>query len=255
MAVVDRDRDYSIGSFQLGRSSTMSLAKHLSLAFCGLIVCATTAGVTHAQRGGGGGRGGLGGQQTRTRFELATLPEVQADLKLNDEQKTLAADQLAKQREKRAALAPAGGGGGGGGAGFAAMQAEITKMNTELDAAFVAKLDDAQKSRMHGLIAQVNGAAALLDPDIAKALDVNEEQLGKLKSANDANRTARREAMQGFQDMSPEQRTEAIAKLTASESKSLMGLMTEAQVKKLEALKGAALTIDQTPLRPTRRPQ
>ncbi len=240
----------------------MSLAKHLSLAFCGLLVCATTAEVTYAQRGGaggGGGRGGFGGQQTRTRFELATLPEVQADLKLNDEQKKLAADQLAKQREKRAALVPAGGagggGGGGGGAGFAAMQAEITKINTELEAAFVAKLDDAQKSRMHGLIVQVNGAAALLDPDIAKALDVNEEQLGKLKSANDANRTARREAMQGFQDMSPEQRTEATAKLTATESKSLMGLLTEAQVKKLETLKGAALTIDQTPLRPTRRPQ
>ncbi len=235
----------------------MSLAKHLSLAFCGLLVCATTAEVTYAQRGGagGGGRGGFGGQQTRTRFELATLPEVQADLKLNEEQKKLAADQLAKQREKRAALAPAGGGGGGGGAGFAAMQTEITKINTELETAFVAKLDDAQKSRMHGLIVQVNGAAALLDPDIAKALDVNEEQLGKLKSANDANRTARREAMQGFQDMSPEQRTEATAKLTATESKSLMGLLTEAQVKKLETLKGAALTIDQTPLRPTRRPQ
>ena len=102
---------------------------------------------------------GFGGQQTRTRFELATLPEVQADLKLNDDQKKLAADQLAKQREKRAALVPAGGAGGGGGggaggAGFAAMQTEITKMNTELEAAFVAKLDDAQKSRMHGLIAQ-----------------------------------------------------------------------------------------------------
>ncbi len=235
----------------------MSLAKHLSLAFCGLLVCATTAEVTYAQRGGagGGGRGGFGGQQTRTRFELATLPEVQADLKLNEEQKKLAADQLAKQREKRAALAPAGGGGGGGGAGFAAMQTEITKINTELETAFVAKLDDAQKSRMHGLIVQVNGAAALLDPDIAKALDVNEEQLGKLKSANDANRTARREAMQGFQDMSPEQRTEAMAKLTATESKSLMGLLTEAQVKKLETLKGAALTIDQTPLRPARRVQ
>ncbi len=242
----------------------MSLAKHLSLAFCGLLVCAATAEVTYAQRGGaggggGGGRGGFGGQQTRTRFELATLPEVQADLKLNEEQKKLAADQLGKQREKRAALVPAGGagggGGGGGGAGFAAMQAEITKINTELEAAFVAKLDDAQKSRMHGLIVQVNGAAALLDPDIAKALDVNEEQLGKLKSANDANRTARREAMAGFQDMSPEQRTEAMAKLTATESKSLMGLLTEAQVKKLETLKGAALTIDQTPLRPARRAQ
>ena len=89
----------------------MLLARRLSWAFCGLLVCATTAEVTYAQ--GGGGRGGFGGgQQTRARFELATLPEVQADLKLNDEQKKLATDQLATQREKRASLAPAGGGGG-----------------------------------------------------------------------------------------------------------------------------------------------
>ena len=85
----------------------MLLVRQLSWAFCGLLICATSAEVTYAQ--GGGGRGGYGGQQSRTRFELATVPEVQSDLKLNDEQKKFATDQLAKMREKRAA---AGGGGG-----------------------------------------------------------------------------------------------------------------------------------------------
>lgn len=228
----------------------MLLARQLSWAFCGLVICTTSAEVTYAQ--GGGGRGGFGGQQSRTRFELSTLPEVQADLKLNDEQKKLAADQLAKMREKRAAAA---GGGAAGGAGGQAMRAEMTKMNTELDAAFVGKLDDAQKSRLNGLIAQVNGASALLDPAIAKAMELGDELVGKLKSVNDSNQAARREAMAGFQDMSQEQRTEAMAKLTGIESKSLMGLLSEAQVKKLESLKGAALTIDQAPLRPARRAQ
>jgi len=225
----------------------MLLVRQLSWAFCGLLICATSAEVTYAQ--GGGGRGGYGGQQSRTRFELATLPEVQSDLKLNDEQKKFATDQLAKMREKRAA---AGGGGGGGGQ---SARTEMAKMSAEMDAAFVGKLDEAQKSRFNGLIAQVNGASALLDPAIAKAMDLGDELAGKLKSANDSNQSARREAMSGFQDKSPEQRTEAIAKLTASESKSLMGLLSEAQVKKLETLKGAALTIDQTPLRPARRAQ
>ncbi len=226
----------------------MRIARQISMAFCGLLVCATIVDVSYGQGGGGGGRG----QQTRTRFELATLPEVQADLKLNDEQKKLAADQLAKQREKRAAMAPAGGAGGGGGAGGQAMQAELTKMNMELDATFVGKLDAAQTSRMNGLIVQVNGASAVMDPAIAKSLGITEEQMGKLKSANDANRAARREAMQGGRDLKPEEREAATAKLAASESKSIMGLLTEAQIKSLETLKGAALTIDQTPLRPTR---
>lgn len=225
----------------------MLIARQISMAFCGLLVCATTVDVSYGQ-GGGGGRG----QQTRTRFELATLPEVQADLKLNDEQKKLAADQLAKQREKRAAMAPAGGAGGGGRSDWASGQAELTKMNMELDATFVGKLDDAQKSRMNGLIAQVNGASAVMDPAIAKSLGITEEQMGKLKSANDANRAARREAMQGARDLKPEELQAATAKLAASESKSMMGLLTEAQIKSLETLKGAALTIDQTPLRPTR---
>ncbi len=234
----------------------MLLAKHLSWAFCGLLVCASTAQLSYAQGGGGGGRGGFGGgQQTRARFELATLPEVQADVKLNDEQKKLATDQLAKQREKRASLMPAGGGGGGGGGGGAAMQAmmtEMTKLNTDLDATFVGKLDDAQKSRMNGLIAQVNGASSLLDSEIAKAIEVTEEQTGKLKSAVEASRTARREAMQG---VSQEDRPAAIAKLAESESKALLALLTEAQAKKFESLKGAALKIDQAPLRPARRAQ
>ena len=228
----------------------MLLARQLSWAFCGLLVCASTANISFAQGGGGGGPGGRG-QQTRARFELATLPEVQAELKLNDEQKKLATDQLAKQREKRAAMTPPGGGGGGA-AGGGAMQAEFAKMNMELDATFVGKLDDAQKSRMDGLIAQVNGASAVMDPAIAKTISITEEQMGKLKSANDANRTARREAMSGFQDKSPEERQAAMAKMAESEAKSLMGLLTEAQVKSLETLKGAALKMDQSPLRPAR---
>ena len=223
----------------------MLLARQLSWAFCGLLVVATTAEVTYAQ---GGGRGGFGGQQTRTRYELATLPEVQGELKLNDEQKKLATEQLAKMREKRAAMFQAGGGGGGQDG-----RTELAKMNTEMDAVFVEKLNDTQKSRMNGLIAQVNGGAAVLDSAIAKAMELSDELIGKLKSVNDSNQTARREAMSGFQDMSPEQRTEAFAKLTASENKSLMALLSEAQAKKLESIKGAALTIDQTPLRPARR--
>ena len=238
------------------RSVFMLRIKQLSLAFVGLLSCFSSVDFACAQ-GGGGGRGPGRGQQTRTRFELATLPEVQSELKLTEEQKKLASEQLAKLREKQAAMAPAGGGGGGGGAGGgAAMQAaraEMQKMGAELDATFSAKLDDAQKARMHGLIAQVNGAAALMDTAIAKALEITDEQTAKLKAANEANQAARREAMQGAQNMSQEERAEAMTKMAAEQTKTLMAVLTEAQTKKLETLKGAALTIDMAPLRPARR--
>jgi hypothetical protein len=223
----------------------MLLARQFSWAICGLIVCATAAEVTYAQ---GGGRRGFGGP--RTRFELATLPEVQAELKLTEEQKKMATEQLTKLREKSAAMLQGGGGGGGGGQ---AARTELAKLTADMDAAFVGKLDDTQKSRMNGLFAQVNGGAAVLDAAIAKALELNDDLIAKIKAVNDANQSARREAMQGFQDMSPEQRTEATAKLRASEDKSIMALLSEAQVKKFDSIKGAALTIDQSPLRPTRR--
>jgi len=231
-------------------------ARQLTIAFLGFLVCASTAQISNAQGGGGGGggQGGPGrGQQTRMRFELATLPEVQAELKLTDEQKKLASEQLAKQREKQAATAP--GGGGGGGAATQAARAEMLKMGAELDTLFVAKLDETQKSRMNGLIAQVNGAATLMDTAIAKELQISEEQAAKLKSVNDANQAARREATQGAQDKTPKERTAAMTKLAAEQTQALMAVLSETQAKKLEALKGSALTMDMTPLRPARRAQ
>jgi hypothetical protein len=223
----------------------MFLSRHFSLALCGLVAVAATADVAFAQRGGGGR-----GQTSRTRYELATLPEVQAELKLNDAQKKLATDLLAKQREKRASA-----GGPGGGGNWAAMQAEMAKMNAEFDAELLAKMDDTQKTRMNGLVAQANGAAALMDEAIAKAMQLNDEQVAKLKSASDANRAARREAMSGWQDMSQEDRQAAMTKLTEKENAALLATMSDEQKKKFDALKGAELKMDFTSLRPARRAQ
>ncbi|HUP80399.1 MAG TPA: hypothetical protein VM260_17725 [Pirellula sp.] len=221
----------------------MVLSRKVSLAIGSLIVLASTADVLIAQqRGGGGGRG----QTARARFELATLPEVQADLKLNDEQKKVATDLFAKQQERRAAA------GGGGGADFAALVAERAKQNAEADATFVAKLDDKQKSRLNGLIAQVNGAASLLDPAISAALQLTQDVLSKLKSVNDANGAARREAMGGLQGKSQEEITEMMSKLREKEDSALLAVVSDDQKKKYEELKGAKLTIDQTSLRGNR---
>jgi hypothetical protein len=217
----------------------MLLSRRALCFVSGLMLLALPADIALAQRGGGG----FGRTQTRARYELATLPEVQADLKLSDDQKKLASDLLAKGRER------AGGGGGGGGADFAAMMAERAKMMAEFDAQFVAKLDDAQKSRLNGLLAQVNGAASLLDTAIASAMKLSEEQNAKLKSVNDSNRSARRDAMAGFQDKSPEERQELTTKLAEKENGALLAVLSDEQKKKFEEFKGASLKIDTAPLR------
>ncbi|MEQ1827708.1 MAG: hypothetical protein ABL921_17240, partial [Pirellula sp.] len=154
-------------------------------------------------------------------------------------------DLLAKRRER----ANPGGGGGGGGGDFAAIMAEMAKLNAELDSQFIAKLDDTQKARLNGLIAQVNGAVSLLDPAISAALQLKEDQVAKLKSVNDANRTARRDALQG---KSPEEMRELVPKLTEKDNAALLASLSDDQKKKFEELKGAALTIDTTPLRGNR---
>jgi hypothetical protein len=206
------------------------------LPVCVVMSCLVVADALQAQQRGSGR-----GTQSRARYELATLPEVQADLKLDAEQKKLADELLAKGREKRQSLQQAGN--------YQAMRAEVGKLNVELDGQLSSKLDDTQKARLHGIYLQVNGPAALLDSDIAKALDLSEEQKAKLNSVNEENQAARRRAMQRGQDSSQEERRAAAEKLTADSNKAFMDVLTDDQKKKMESIKGASLTIDQTPLR------
>lgn len=213
----------------------MLILKKLTLVVCAMMAVVVTSNEASAQRGGGRG------QQTRSRFELATLPEVQSELKLNDEQKKLATDLLTKQREKRQSA--------GQGGDFRALREEMAKLNAEFDTQFVAKLDETQQTRMNGLLAQVNGAASLLDAAVAKAIGVSDEQMGKLKSVNESNQAARREAFQSFQDLGQDERRAAAAKLTEKENAALLAALDNEQKKKFEDLKGEVLTIDQAPLR------
>jgi hypothetical protein len=182
-------------------------------------------------------------QQARTRLELTSLTEVQNELKLTDEQKKLVGELLAKFREG----APANGQVDK--EARAARVKQVAKLNTEL----VEKLTDAQKTRLNGLLIQVNGAVAAIDPVIAKALQLSPDELAKLRSANQANQTARRQSADGQKDLKPKERQEAMKKLLAKEGEALMALLTEDQKKKLEELKGMPLTIDQAPLRARRK--
>ncbi|XZE19643.1 hypothetical protein SH449x_004969 [Pirellulaceae bacterium SH449] len=214
----------------------------LSMSLIGLAVATTNE--AFAQRGGGMPMG----PQAYTRFQLATLSEVQSVLGLSDDQKSAASDMTAKMREEQRASMQGGGGGGGGGDRQAAM-AKMNEMRQKMDGEFAAKLDDKQKVRMTGIMFQVVGAAALMDTELQGMLGITEDQKKGFADAQRKSREASRESMQGLRDMSPEERTEMMAKMRAESDKALLAVLNEEQKAKLEEIKGSELKVDLAPLR------
>ncbi len=222
----------------------MLRSQQFGWAACALMVLTCSMNTALAQRGGAGMR-----MQAVSRVQLATLSEVESDTKLNADQKSLAKSLKEKFDAKRAEMFTGGGGGGGN----QEARAQLTKLTTELDTEFAAKLDDAQKKRFNGLLLQVNGVSAVMDPDIAKELGLSEESQKKLKDVNQENMNARREAMQGAGG-DREAMMEAMRKLNEKSDAALLAVLSDAEKKKLEDLKGTKLEIDTAPLR-QRRPQ
>lgn len=215
----------------------MKLSK-LCFVFAALIGSFVSSNAALAQRGGM-----PMGPQQYARFQLATLPEVQADLALDDSAKKAAAEMLEKMREEQRVVMQ------GGGEDRQAAMAKVNEMRKKLDAEFTGKLDEKQKSRLTGIMVQVVGAASLMDSELQAMLGISDEQKKGLAAAQTKNREASREAMQGFRDMSPEERTEQMTKMRANADKVLMEVLTDDQKAKLEELKGAELKVDLAPLR------
>lgn len=225
----------------------------LCAAFAAVVVLSASpvSAQGRGQRGGGqrgGFGGGFGGQQTTSRLQLASLSEVQAALKLTDEQKKVAKEVLDKLNADRAELRPGGGGGGGN---FGAFQEQIAKLNSEAEAKLAEKLDDAQKKRLTEIFVQVNGTAALADKEVQKALGLNEETVKKLDEVRTANREATMAALRELgQDATPEQRREKTQSLRKEADEKLLAVLSADQKAAFEKLGGEKVEIDLSQLRP-----
>jgi len=208
----------------------------LSASLLSLLLGGSTA---MAQRGGGMPPG----PQQFARFQLATLPEVQSEIGLDDSMKKSATEMLEKMREEQRSLMQGGGGDRQGAMG------KVNQMRKKLDEEFTGKLDAKQKNRLTGIMVQVVGAASLMDSELQATLGISDEQKKLLTEAQAKNREASREAMQGARDLSPEERNEKMTKLRAEADKVLMAVLTDDQKAKMEEVKGAELKIDLAPLR------
>ncbi len=195
-------------------------------------------GQQRQERRGGRGFGGRGGGAS-----LLSIPEVQKELKLEQAQIDLIQglrnnsfnrDELRsltpEQRRER----------------FAQIRQQQEKQLAEI-------LDAKQLARLKELEIQQAGVRALQRPSVQEALRLTPAQKEQLQAASTAEREAMRQVLQGFrgnggQQVTPEQRQQAFEKMRAlgaeTETK-IMGILTDAQKKQFQALKGAPFTFPQ----------
>jgi Spy/CpxP family protein refolding chaperone len=205
-----------------------------------LLAVADTASAQQGRRGRGFG--------TVSEAQLATLDQVQTELKLTAEQKSKLTDvdeKLSSQRrelfqdsnqdnrdERREQYAKA-----------------VSEATTQVRAA----LDENQKKRLRELWIQVNGAAVLDDEEVAKELKITDDQKRELEQVADANREAAREAFQGLGELSQEQRTEKFNQLRRESEQRTLGVLTPEQREQFEKLQGKKVEIDRSQLFRRRR--
>ncbi|HUG93357.1 MAG TPA: hypothetical protein VML55_21130 [Planctomycetaceae bacterium] len=200
----------------------------------GALALAVTQFAEAQQQRGRGGRGG-----TVSQAELATLSEVQSDLKLTDEQKSKVAEINEKSAaEAREALQ------GASRENFAERREQLDKIRAEATSQLKAALDEAQQKRLREIWIQVAGTAALTDEDVAKELKLTQDQQRQI-------RQARRPGGQGGQDLSAEQRRE---RRREADQKTLAVLSAE-QKEQFESMQGKKIEVDLVPLRQQQRPQ
>jgi Spy/CpxP family protein refolding chaperone len=206
----------------------------------GLVIVAMVSQVALAQGQGRRGRGGPGGGGMfgpPTAGRLLGAKEVQDALKLNDDQKTkiekINEDSRAKVREAFQ-----------GGSPDRDKMMEVAKETSEK---INEVLDAGQQKRLVGIMIQVNGAAAVADPAVAKELNITEDQKKKLADV----RQGVRSELEKLRDDSGsrEDRMKKVQEIQDDVNKKIVAELTSEQQAQLESLKGEKVDIDMSQLR------
>jgi len=201
----------------------------------GALVTAMIAGASFAQ--GPGGRGGRGGG--RGMVGLLSMPEVQKELKLDEAQNDLL-KQLGQEMEAK------------GRAMFSMLrdlpreeqEKRISAFRADQEKKVAEILDAKQMSRLRQLDLQQSGTSALGRKDVQDALKLTAEQRQRLGSVETAARERGRAEFEkirmGGQTMNREQLGELFRKLRTESDAQMLAVLTDAQKKQFESMKGAA---------------
>jgi hypothetical protein len=160
------------------------------------LVLASVAALASAQPGGGfgGGFGGgmMGGGASIT--GLLTMPAVQTELKVTDDQKSKIQDLSSTMRDKMGEVFNAGGGPPDfqnmsqeeRQKAMGEMRKKIQGVNKELDAQAVKILTADQLDRAKQLQLQREGATALTRDEVAKKVGLKDDQIAKIKKLQES---------------------------------------------------------------------
>ncbi len=146
------------------------------------VLAIALASLSMAQgQGRGGGMMGRGGASIAGRVSLLQRADVQEELKIDDDQKTKFGEMQANMRTKMQEMFQGGGAGGD----QAAMRKSMEKMMGDMTKEAEAILKPEQKKRLYEIAIQMAGPKAAQDADVQKALELDKDQVSKLKELAD----------------------------------------------------------------------
>ncbi len=202
-----------------------------------VLACAVLVGSCVAQ--GRGGRQGRGGGPV-TLASLLRRSDVQAELKITDEEKTKI-DAL--PRPGRGGGGGGGGAPGGGGGGARTFDPAAAQARAEEEKkAIEAILTPEQFTRLGQLLIQREGPTAVQHADVQASLGLNDDQKSKIKDLFDKYRQANRDLRQKRREMDPQEYQDDVAKNAKALVDELAKVLTSEQADKLKAMGGAPFT-------------
>ena len=216
---------------------TAIAALALALAF------AQTSLAQQQGRGRGFGRGFSVSQP-----QLASLEQVQTELKVTPEQKAKISEINEQLAEDRRAL-----GRPEGQDGFRQRAEQIEKLNAEATKQLHAAIDETQQNRLREIWIQVNGTGVLSDEAIAKELKITEQQQEQLTSTRRESFQAFGEAFRSAGDLSEDQRREKLQELRRESEQKVLAVLTAEQREQFEKMQGEKIEIDTRQLFQRRR--
>jgi hypothetical protein len=211
--------------------------------FLTAFACTLSATWAHAQQGSGGGvrrSGGIfSGPSPMGLLTLVNNPEVQKELKLTNDQKAKLAqciDQvMAIVREVMPKVQNADP------AEREQMLAAMRQKTGKIEQKFTDGLSTEQNVRLQQIALQEKGAAALATPEVAKSLEITDDQKRRLRDVQSQAAAKRKTATAGLPS---QDRVAKMEQLRKEELAAALAVLTAEQKAKFDKLRGAEVKFD-----------
>lgn len=219
------------------------MSKYLVVLMVGLALTAEPASAQRQRQGGG-----RGGMDRASSMMLLTVKSVQEELKMTEDQVAKVKDAGEKMRASFQGLQ---------GLSEEERGKKMAEMRKESEKAIADILKPEQAKRLHQIALQQAGAAAVARPEVAKELNLSDEQKKKIETIQEESgkETAKLRPQQGATD---EERQEARKKMTELRTKAnedVMKVLSEEQQAKWKMLCGEPFKGEITFQRPPRNNQ